>query len=90
MTYTMTTEQAKDKIRGKLSHYFGVSPDNASDDFFYKAVVLVLRDLMRDARADFMQRSHEQSKKQVYYLCMEFLMGRSLKNALFNLILPTQ
>ena len=85
MTTTMTPEQAKEKIQGKLSHYFGVSPDNASDEFFYKAVVLILRDMMRDTRADFMQRSSEQGKKQVYYLCMEFLMGRSLKNALYNL-----
>ena len=60
MNDIMTPEQAKEKIRGKLSHYFGVSPDNASDEFFYKAVVLILRDLMRDARADFMQRSSEQ------------------------------
>ena len=85
MNYALTPEETRERIRGKLSHYFGVSPDNASDDFFYKAVVLVLRDLLRSGRAEFVERAAKQEKKQGYYLCMEFLMGRSLKNTLFNL-----
>ena len=36
-------------------------------------------------RKRFMSRTYGANGKQVYYLCMEFLMGRSLKNSVFNL-----
>ncbi len=72
-------------IEKKLSHNFGITPDVASDEFFYKACVLVLLDIMRDRRAAFKKRINEEGAKSVYYLSMEFLMGRSLKNNLFNL-----
>ena len=40
---------------------------------------------MRGQRVETIREAHEQQSKQVYYLCMEFLMGRSLKNTLYNL-----
>ncbi len=72
-------------IEKKLSHNFGITPEVASDEFFYKACVLVLLDIMRDRRAAFKKRINDEGAKSVYYLSMEFLMGRSLKNNLFNL-----
>lgn len=69
----------------KLSHNFGVTPEQADDDMFYKACVLVLLDIMSDRKAAFRKKVDEQGAKTVYYLSMEFLMGRSLKNNLFNL-----
>ena len=41
--------------------------------------------MVRDIRRDFNAESKEAGQKKVYYLCMEFLMGRSLKNTLYNL-----
>ena len=35
--------------------------------------------------SDFRQEAKGQDSKEIYYLCMEFLMGRSLKNNLYNL-----
>jgi len=81
--YTSTTLAAM--IEKKLSHNFGVSPEQASDELFYKACVLVLLEIMNERRADFKKKVGEQEAKTVYYLSMEFLMGRSLKNNLFNL-----
>ena len=72
-------------IERKLSHNFGVSPKQASDEIFYKACVMVLLDIMGERRADFKNKVDEQESKTVYYLSMEFLMGRSLKNNLYNL-----
>ena len=72
-------------LEKKLSHNFGVSPEQASDEIFYKACVLVLLDIMSERRAAFRKKVYEQESKTVYYLSMEFLMGRSLKNTLFNL-----
>ncbi len=72
-------------IEKKLSHNFGVMPEEASDDLFYKATVLVLLDIMRQRRTAFKKETAERQAKTVYYLSMEFLMGRSLKNNLFNM-----
>ena len=72
-------------IEKKLSHNFGVAPAQASDELFYKACVLVLLEIMNERRAEFKKATGEQEAKTVYYLSMEFLMGRSLKNNLFNL-----
>lgn len=81
--YTATTLASM--IEKKLSHNFGVAPDQASDELFYKACVLVLLEIMNERRAAFKKKTGEQEAKTVYYLSMEFLMGRSLKNNLFNL-----
>ena len=81
----ITKKEMIAKITGKLSHNFGVSPKNASDDLFYKASVMVLRELLNEKYNEFSELARRQDKKQVCYLCMEFLMGRSLKNTLFNL-----
>jgi len=81
--YTSTTLASM--IEKKLSHNFGVAPEQASDELFYKACVLVLLEIMNERRADFKKKTGEQEAKTVYYLSMEFLMGRSLKNNLFNL-----
>lgn len=83
MKYTSAALAAM--IERKLSHNFGVTPAQASDELFYKACVLVLLEIMSDRRAEFNKAASEQQAKTVYYLSMEFLMGRSLKNNLFNL-----
>ncbi len=85
MNYSLTKKQAKDLITGKLSHYFGVSVDEATDDQYYKAVALIVRDLMHEGIRDFRADKGTDKSKKIYYLSMEFLMGRSLKNNLYNL-----
>ena len=79
--HTMLAEM----IEKKLSHNFGVTPAQASDELFYKACALVMRDIMRERRTKFKEETKKQQSKTVYYLSMEFLMGRSFKNPLFNL-----
>ena len=73
------------EIANKLLSSFSVLPENATNEHFYNALVLVLRDRMRARRVEYIGKTREQQSKQVYYLCMEFLMGRSLKNTLYNL-----
>lgn len=85
MKIKLTAERTAELIREKLSTHFGVSPEEAGDEHIYKAVVLTVKDILVKNRAEFMKKAEEQNTKQVYYLCMEFLMGRSLKNSLFNL-----
>ncbi len=85
MNYKLTTEQVKKSISDKLIHGFGISCENAGYDEYYKACALVLKDLMTQGRSEFVQQAVKTNTKQVYYLCMEFLLGRSLKNNLYNL-----
>lgn len=81
----LTPSEARDMIVSKLSHNFGVIPTEATDEHYYKAIALILRDMMSHEYAAFTNAAEAQNKKTVYYLCMEFLMGRSLKNTLYNL-----
>lgn len=85
MKTAISTTQAKKLISDKLSHFFGVSPDVATDEQFYKAVAMIVRDELSKKNSDFRHTAKGQDSKQIYYLCMEFLMGRSLKNNLYNL-----
>ena len=85
MNYSLTTAQAKELIAGKLSHFFGVTPEEATYEHYYKAVAMVIRDMLTKGRAEFAHEAKKTDSKSVYYLSMEFLMGRSLKNNLFNL-----
>lgn len=78
-------EELREELVAKLLGNFSVNPEQATHENFYNALALVLRDRMRAARVKYISKTHKQESKQVYYLCMEFLMGRSLKNTLFNL-----
>ncbi len=80
-----TAANLKGQIEKKLLHNFGVAPENASDDLFYKATALVLIDIMRARRSEFRNTVAAEQAKTIYYMSMEFLMGRSLKNNLYNL-----
>ncbi len=81
----ISVSQAKKLIANKLSHFFGVSPADAGNEQFYKAVAMILKDMLSEMNSDFRDTAKGQDSKKVYYLCMEFLMGRSLKNNLYNL-----
>lgn len=85
MEYRHSVQQIKKQILAKLEHNFGVSLENATNDQLYKSIALLAREMMEQGRSEFMADAEKQQTKQVYYLCMEFLMGRSLKNTLFNL-----
>ncbi len=81
----ITEQAAKELIKGKLSRYFGIAPTEARKEQLYKAVVMSVRDIMLEKRHAFHIKTKAEKAKRVYYLCMEFLMGRSLKNSVYNL-----
>lgn len=85
MKTALSVLQAKKLITDKLSHFFGVTPEDATDEQYYKAVSMIIRERLSAMNSDFRHTANGQDSKQIYYLCMEFLMGRSLKNNLYNL-----
>ena len=81
----ITKEAFEEKLRNELQVEFSVTPDEASDNQIYKALSAIVVDLLRIKRRKFRNSVHSAGRKEVYYLSMEFLMGRSLKTSLFNL-----
>ena len=75
----------KNNIEVKLSRYFGCTPAEASDEQMYKAVSMTIRDILTEKRGDFKKKVNKEGAKRVYYMCMEFLLGRSLKTNVCNL-----
>ena len=86
----VTQKQLKELMDTKLMHNFGLMPDEADEEHIYKALVLVVRDMLQTNRSKFSQKVTNQNGKRIYYLCMEYLMGRSLRNNLFNLGIEKQ
>ena len=68
MNYRLPIETIKEQIEAKLQHNFGLTLDNATDDQCYKAVVLVVRDLMSTGYHEFMEQAEKTHTKRVYYL----------------------
>lgn len=90
MKFKVTEQEFKTHVTGVLSSYFGVKPEDASKAQIYRATCMVVRDLLTNKRVDFKKVCHEKNAKQVYYMSMEFLLGRSLRNHLFNMGITEQ
>lgn len=83
--HPVNSDTIREAIGKKLLDQMSVDLDTASDEQYYKAAALVVRDIAEEKRKAFLAECNATGKKQVYYLCMEFLMGKSLKNSLYNL-----
>ncbi len=81
----ITDKNALNLIRSKLSKYFAVTPAEATKEQVYKAVAMCIRDILLEKRSAFNKKYRAGGGKRVYYLCMEFLLGQSLKNNAYNL-----
>ena len=80
-----TKDEIKETLNGKLSRYFGTTPADASAEQIYKAAAVTVRDILANKRNAYKKTVNKKEGKRVYYMCMEFLLGRSLKINLFNL-----
>lgn len=80
-----TKREFEKLLKDKLMSECNVTLDTASADQIYRCLAMITRQLMSDRQKQFQSKILGEGKKQVYYLCMEFLMGRSLRTSLFNL-----
>ena len=81
----MTTKEFAKILQDKLTSEYGVDLSVASNQQIYRSLALICRQMMSENHKKFQSKAIGTGSKQVYYLCMEFLMGRSLKMSLFNL-----
>ena len=79
--------EIRDAIEQKLQGLFGVKAPNASPKQLYKAIALVARDRIMERWAISEEKVHDANGKKLYYMSMEFLIGRALSNNLANLSL---
>ena len=78
-------EELKQQFIDRLQLECNVSPDEASDKQIYQTLSAMMVQRLKHMRQHFMNKTHSVGGKSVYYLSMEFLMGRSLKTTLYNL-----
>ena len=84
-TLKYTKREFEKLLKDKLMSECNVTIDAASADQIYRCLAMITRQIMSDRQKQYQSKVLGEGKKQVYYLCMEFLMGRSLRTSLFNL-----
>lgn len=85
MSTTNSASEIREALNTKLSRHFSLNESDAGIKQVYRATVLSVRDILATRNKEFADKIKEQESKQVYYMCMEFLIGRSLKMNLCNL-----
>ncbi|HHY19121.1 MAG TPA: glycogen/starch/alpha-glucan phosphorylase, partial [Firmicutes bacterium] len=72
-------------LEDKMERMFGRTLKNASKSNLYKAISMVVRDLLMEKWVYSRESHHNNPKRELFYLSMEFLMGRALGNNLIYL-----
>ena len=85
MTSINTVEKMKQEIRDKLKLSYGCTEEEANEAQMLRASALVLREIMADREIATKHELRKKKARQVHYLSMEFLMGRSLMKNAYNL-----
>ena len=87
---TISKAELKKKFVEILHNDFQTTPDEASDQQVYEALAKIVVGILKAKRRKFTVKHNSEGKKRVYYLSMEFLMGRSLKTSIYNLGMQDQ
>ena len=80
-----TTEEFKQALLDRLTYSVGKNISHAVPRDWCVALTLALRDRIVDSWMKTTGRTYETRAKRVYYLSMEFLIGRLLTDAMSNL-----
>lgn len=80
-----TKHTLKEMLEESANTSFGVTASELTKQQMYKCVATVVRDILLGKRSVYNKQFKAENRKRIHYLSMEFLMGRSLKNNLFNL-----
>lgn len=81
----LTAAQFRERIKDNLTNVIGIAENMAENKDIYQAVAMFVSNLAKENYTHFISKANSEGRKRVYYLSMEFLMGRSLKTTLYNL-----
>ena len=85
MLHNYTKKELMTLITGKLRRNFGRDVEEATSQHMFKACAMVLRDIMSERQMKSADKVVAEHQRQVHYLSLEFLMGRSLMKNAYNL-----
>ena len=77
--------KTREALEAMCNRTFGCSLSEATEKQAYKTVCAYIREELADRNRAFQREVREQERKQVYYMSMEFLVGTSLRNNLYNM-----
>jgi glycogen phosphorylase len=80
----------RDSILEKLIYAVGKDPDHAGARDWGVALSLAVRDRIVDFWLPTTRRTYEERRKRVYYMSLEFLIGRLLRDSMANLGITDQ
>ena len=81
----ITAKDFKQKLEKYITLNFGCDLPNAGKRQLYQAVLGVTNEILAEKKYNFNKKVKNSEAKQVYYMSMEFLVGTSLRNNLWNL-----
>ena len=81
----MVEKSLTSRVETSLKNQFGVTISNASKRQVYEAMMRSVRDILMEKKFSYEQKLKQTRQKRAYYMSMEFLVGRTLRNNLFNL-----
>lgn len=87
MNSFISKEAVKSAVVDSLRNLFRKTVDNATDVEIYEAAVYALRTVFTEKWIKTHDEYKEKDVKMVYYLSMEFLMGRFFGNSVMNLLM---
>ena len=79
-------ESIKNTIVGKIQRYNGLTIEEASPRQIYRAVASTVRDQIMQKQVQSREAWKRQKGKSLYYLSVEYLMGRSMYCNMLNLL----
>ena len=82
---TFNKESFKKQVKENVKALFRKTLEEANEQQIYQAVAYTVKDTIIDNWLETQKAYEKQDPKTVYYLSMEFLMGRALGNAMINL-----
>lgn len=85
MPYPSTVEAIKENIIHHLMSFQGRDPERSGAQDVYRALAYTMRDMLVQKWISTQKTFYAKEKKRVYYLSLEFLIGRSLGNSITNL-----
>lgn len=81
----LDTESIKQSLANRLEYSAGKDMYTATDRDWYHVAAYVVRDRLMERWMETQRTYYRQNAKRVYYMSLEFLIGRTLTNSVLNM-----
>ena len=86
----LNTTEPERELNDVVRRLFGCELEAATEKQVYRALCTLVREKLTEQNRLFNRDNAAKERKEVYYMSMEFLVGTSLHNNLFNLGIEEQ